>query len=393
MRACDVLTSVSKGTLSEATKLAQVVGSVDLFVPIFLREIEAISTTCRSHTAVNLPVDSLRRHLESFTGVVLFATTLARSHDAICLSLAKQSHLISSAVQYVTTSYQALFLASAEPGLIWLHSASVGALIELLVVTGLGAKRTSIMALPLAPRDDCAHRENEIGRIVTVLMKCSFEMAYITGGLCGMVSFLGTEWWSKNPFLYLEVWASMRTVILHQETHKWCALLPSFTNALSALLKVGSPIRHALLSSRWNLTLTSRLLKFLLSREHPLCCPTCHTPLSATLAALLKALLTPHPVWQADLKKEAGLGPRYSFLDFSEVEARVRELVQEGRVMDADALLGVAECFEGWSRSRAVRNWLDREIRAGSSRPANEDRWYRIFRPVEGAMGVLVAAS
>jgi hypothetical protein len=99
-------------------------------------------------------------------------------------------------------------------------------------------------------------------------------------------------------------------------------------------------------------------------------------------------------VWQADLKKEAGLGARYSFVDFVDVEARIRELVVEGKVQDADAVMGVVECFEGWSRARTVRKWLEREVRSAGGRVGSvEEGWYRIFRPVEGGAGVLVATT
>jgi hypothetical protein len=145
---------------------------------------------------------------------------------------------------YVGKSYQPLLLASAKPELTWLHSASVGSLIELLVITGFGVNRTpNISSLSIISRDEIAHREDEVGNIITVLMKRSCEMVYVVSGLCGLIPLVSAEWWKKNPFVYLDVWSYMRSMMLQQETHKWCALLPSFTTALSALLKVDAPIR------------------------------------------------------------------------------------------------------------------------------------------------------
>jgi len=84
---------------------------------------------------------------------------------------------------------------------------------------------------------------------------------------------------------------------------------------------------------------------------------------------------------------------KYSFLEYAEVEKRIRELVDEGgRVEDADALMKVVECFEGWAKAKALRKWLDREVRS-SGREMKEKvqvGWYSGFRPVEGGVGVLV---
>lgn len=111
---------------------------------------------------------------------------------------------------------------------------------------------------------------------------------------------------------------------------------------------------------------------------------------------LLSLILSRHPVWQNDLKKEAGLGPRYSFLEYAEVETRVRKLVQEGNVDDAVVVMDVAECFEGWpgwGKAKALRKWLSREVRGAGRDPvmgAVEEGWWRVFRPVDGGVGVLV---
>ncbi|KAF8251783.1 hypothetical protein K440DRAFT_637026 [Wilcoxina mikolae CBS 423.85] len=369
-KACDVLISVSQATLTGATTLAEVLGSVDLFTPIILREMEEVNTCCQSHDAAELPVEQLKAKLENLTALVQFSIILARAHESIFFAFAKRSHMMSSAVQYVGTSYTELLVCSSKPELTWLHSASVGSVIELLVITGFGVNinRTpniSSVSIFSASKDDTANREEEIGRIVTVLVNRNPQVVHPTS-----LVYCSTHQASKtgcpNPYILFNSHVTLPLTTEQGQT---------------------------LLSSRWNLSLAAKFLKFLLV-PHSLCCPTCHTPLYQDISAILVLLLSWHPVWQNDLKKEAGLGMKYSFLEYTEIEKRIRELVDDGgRVEDADALMKVVECFEGWPKAKVLRKWLDREVKSigrEKERDTVEKGWYRLFRPVEGGAGVLM---
>ena len=106
-------------------------------------------------------------------------------------------------------------------------------------------------------------------------------------------------------------------------------------------------------------------------------------------------LLSRHPLWQKDLRKEGGLGPRYSFMEYEKVEARVRGLVEEGKADEADLLMEVVEClgFEGWGKAKTLRKWVRREVRgaARTSGRGGEEGVWKVFRPVDGSgPGVLV---
>lgn len=133
-------------------------------------------------------------------------------------------------------SYTELLVCSSKPELTWLHSASVGSLIEFLVITGFGVNMVSNLSttsISSVSKDDMANREDDIGRIVTMLISRSFEMNYvicihcestfmkhytdrITASLCSLVSLLKDGWWIKNPFIYLEIWKYIRSVMLQQ---------------------------------------------------------------------------------------------------------------------------------------------------------------------------------
>jgi hypothetical protein len=102
IRACEILTYFPKAALSEATKLAQVVGSLELsmnyvsskrflqrtelsvVIPIFLREMESINDKCHSYKTLNLPLDGLKIQLELLTAMIQFSVILAVVHDDIC---------------------------------------------------------------------------------------------------------------------------------------------------------------------------------------------------------------------------------------------------------------------------------------------------------------------
>ena len=89
---------------------------------------------------------------------------------------AKQPHLISAAVRYAESSYGDLLVCSPKPELAWLHSASVVTVVELLVLTGFGASPS--FASAAAPKAD------EIGQLVTALLKPSFERGHVLRNAC-----------------------------------------------------------------------------------------------------------------------------------------------------------------------------------------------------------------
>lgn len=202
-----------------------------------------------------------------------------------------------------------------------------------------------------------------------------------------------------------------------------------------------------MVSSRWNLTLCAKLIKLLLP---PLCAPpsstapsnyspsspsspssaataaaaatgtptatataTCSTcgdrstpaaAVAAGISSIVTSLLAHNPVWQHDLKLEAGLGEKHSFLTFAAVDKQVREHIAAGQLEAAASLLRIAECFQqggstagagggekGWNTT-VLRKTLERETRAAAV-GSNEERsegWYRLYRPVEGGPRVLV---
>ncbi|KAI5804325.1 hypothetical protein EDC01DRAFT_413969 [Geopyxis carbonaria] len=132
-----------------------------------------------------------------------------------------------------------------------MHSASVASLIELLVVLGFGATKQ----LELSKSTTVGSRgfnasilpeviQMEIGSLTQLLTGGGvYEMSYTISSLCSLVSWISDEWWIKNPFRYFELSSILRNVVLLQETHKWCALLPTITKALNHLLALEAPIR------------------------------------------------------------------------------------------------------------------------------------------------------
>lgn len=53
-------------------------------MPIFLREIETVTSHCENHSVVSLPTEILACRLESLTAMLHFAILAARAHGEIC---------------------------------------------------------------------------------------------------------------------------------------------------------------------------------------------------------------------------------------------------------------------------------------------------------------------
>jgi len=68
------------------------------------------------------------------------------------------------------------------------------------------------------------------------------------------------------------------------------------------------------------------------------------------------------------------------------LETRIRELVKDGRMIDAKELMGVVECF-AYPKARMLRTWLMRELKGcGVEREdVSEKVWYVVFSQGDGA--------
>jgi len=53
-------------------------------VPQLLKHMEAVHKMCDNHHADDIPVDMLKRHLQTLTAMTQFSTLLAKSNDLMC---------------------------------------------------------------------------------------------------------------------------------------------------------------------------------------------------------------------------------------------------------------------------------------------------------------------
>jgi hypothetical protein len=111
----------------------------------------------------------------SYTHILQMLTQEGTGHV-----FANHTYFISSAITYVGKPYTALLISSSNPELVWLHSASVAAIIELLAVTGFGNITQSQTDFS-TPKDPTKITSDEIGKVVLVVMKRSYEMCFMTG--------------------------------------------------------------------------------------------------------------------------------------------------------------------------------------------------------------------
>jgi hypothetical protein len=95
-------------------------------------------------------------------------------------AIAKRSHLIASAVEYVGQPFTELLLSSPKPELTWIYSASIATVIELLVVTGFGSNRTPTLSVTdVSVPDGLPNKDKEIGSLVILIMTRAFDMSYM----------------------------------------------------------------------------------------------------------------------------------------------------------------------------------------------------------------------
>jgi hypothetical protein len=167
---------------------------------------------------------------------------------------------------------------------------------------------------------------------------------------------------------------------------------PSFSYTPPSL-QYTNTLGQSLLSSRWNLNLAAKFCHLFDSSVENITCPVCHSVLDSHITGILVLLLQTRPEWQKDMLKEMGLG-KYSFLEFQALEKKVIELMNNGRLEDAEAVLKVVETFVDWEAKAAVlRKKLERGIHAagGAKKVENSGTgWYRVVRLAEGGVGVLV---
>ncbi|KAL7273491.1 hypothetical protein RUND412_003645 [Rhizina undulata] len=394
-----LLTKIPRGVLENAVRLAGVGNEMEMFIPVFLREMEIITAQCENSTAATLRSGQLKKQLAGLTAMLQFCSFIARVNERICASFAKKSHFITSTLTYLSRNHNRLFINSPSPELVWSYAASVGAACELLIV---------LFTLPLQPGSMGEIKgtdkgkakakglgeevtNNEIIKLVEILIGGRFEMSYVISPLCGLVQILDRSYWIGRPFIYLDVFATIRNVLLNNECHTWCILLDVFIPAIEALLEVEAPIAQTALNNRWNLTLTSRLFLHLLSSP---VCPICSTRIDTPILYFLHLILSRNPTWKLDLLKESSKTP-YAILTLAQLDALYETYTEKQEKNNVKSVIGIIESFPQWSanaaakRRRFERGLLVEHVwRGGGER----DAWgvYGVCRPVEGVGGCLV---
>ncbi|KAF8458403.1 hypothetical protein BGX38DRAFT_1153672 [Terfezia claveryi] len=304
----------SQKVLARAVQEAGIAEKLILSQQIILRELESILNYYPSDNTTLSKEQEISSHLDTLIALAHFTAYIIASHDGLRLSFSRQSHFNSSLVNYIIREAQDSLSQLCQPELLWKHATSVGVITELVVQT-----RRS-----LSSQDDGAHKlskqsqgkaEQVVFHIVNRLLRGDLEVQYILAPLCGLLGGLqeATSFPTKN-IIYFKVMQEFRALLLEEDAHKWCTLLPVIVRTVEKIIKSLEPIsRTQLIDNPWNGKLVHKCLMMIL--EQKIMCmhsverlsrkdaygPVCYTRIDVDLLKLVFLLTSQNPSWKEDI--------------------------------------------------------------------------------------------
>lgn len=436
----------SQKVLARAVQEAGIAEKLILSQQIILRELEFIQNHDSSDNTA-LFRQEISSHLDILIALAHFTAYIIASHDGLRLSFSRQSHFNSSLVNYIIRD---TLLQLCQPELLWKHATSVGVITELVVQTRRSLSSQDDGAHP-PPKQSQGKAEQVVINIVNRLLRGDLEVQYILAPLCGLLGGLqeATSFQTKK-IIYFKVIQEFRALLLEEDAHKWCTLLPVLVRTIENIIKSLEPISSndfvmsygltvlpsilisvgtQLIDNPWNGKLVHKCLMMIL--EQKIMCihsverlsrkdahgPVCNTRIDVDLLKLVFLLISENPRWKEDIFSNEETASKTSF-DPKNLSHnyRSRRLFPPVKVADLTRVAGLY-----LERSKALghnslqevtntalvvnviglipgahatyKTWKTRVQRVKVSSEALEvdnEPYYRIYRPVAGACYSLV---
>ncbi|KAI5792425.1 hypothetical protein DFH27DRAFT_188113 [Peziza echinospora] len=424
-----IFSRIQRTTLRAVVDEVHVVEKMILVQQILLREMEIITQLSSNKLPTDTHVGAITRHLERFTIMIHFTLFIACADKKTHALLSRDSHFNNSLAQYIKRDLHVLLVKYFEPEVVWRHAASVGAVAELIVLAkecprtneGVQGKINTICT-----KD--THTIDILGR----LLKGDLEIGYTIVSIGRLAQTIQKA--TVKPVFYFKIMQEIRYLLLNEDSHKWCILLPLFLNTTKHLFGSLDPIsRRGLVNNPWNAKMIHKLLRRVVDeRIH---CNAYVTPslsgicqdgpctyrLDSGILKLSVMFLEQSPSWKFELFAESRgipledihdyrrLSPPITISDlnfaFGRCLERKKKLAHGNidglkELDDASAILRIIELLPGTSDvcksgkgkiQRAQKHYAD--AAAPSTADATDAPFYTIIRPVEGISCCLVPIS
>ncbi|KAF8466934.1 hypothetical protein BDZ91DRAFT_724472 [Kalaharituber pfeilii] len=427
-----ILCKIPRKTLSTCVKETQTMERMILIEQILLREMEAVMCKLSKCNREFLIVQDISSHLDTLIALVNFTNVMLAADDRIRSVFTKKQHFYSSLIKYIMQERHDLLMHSCEPELIWKHASSVGGIAEMVAQISRGAS-TSIGPV-LARLGQCETEQYSLN-ILDRLLRGDLDKGYVLSSVSSLLSSLPLATIPRTPLAFLKTMQEIRYLLLNDNTHSWCFLVPNITEAIETMITTLTfASRKHFINSPWNAKLTYKCL-WMVTNQHLNCVlsleegvypqhyerygmlSTCCNRVDIHLLKLASLLLGANPAWKMDIFLENVQAPISTSQSFKTrrfarlidgaalTQAAERYLDRLGgyeygdwngfnELLNAEYLVGIIDMIQGTGDTcKALKGKIRRarkEYEPLSERDMGDKPFYKVHSPPQGVSYCLV---